>query len=106
MADTTVDTLQFNIPKDKPGTEIGIEYGCRYPDGTYQWREFKSSGGGTHSFERLIKGGSANVGTEYAWGELLKMKAKQASVDLEEYAAQHTLVKRTVILVTTEPEEV
>lgn len=104
MSDNTIHQLTVNVPIDGQGTHVGTIYGCRYPDGHIEWEQFTDYAGVKWGYETLATRDSSDV--HERWRTTLKRRAEAASIDLHDYRAGHTLLKRTVVLATTEPEAV
>jgi hypothetical protein len=108
MSDERITTKQIGVPDDTDGTHIQTEYGCRFPDGHHEWGSFTSNGNVPFAYASIIP----TSGKEYStramqeWRASLERKARSASIHPAEFIEEHTLVKRTVILVTTSAEEV
>lgn len=105
MAQNTGTTTNLTVKVKDQGAHTNIEtqYGMRYPDDRIRWTQDAEGTAVTIHFDRLAAGNSLTVSD---WHNLLGRRAQKASIDVEEYISQHTLVKRTIVLVTTEPEGV
>jgi hypothetical protein len=109
MSDTERNTIkQINVPDDTDGTHIVTEYGCRFPDGHHEWATFTAFNNQPFAYASIIVGSDKPFDTSAAnyWRRTLNKKAEAASIPADGFAEEHTFVKRTVILVTTAPEEV
>lgn len=96
------------IPDYNDGTHIATEYGCRYPDGTIRWRSWTDTGNIDWSYACIIPGSDVPFSADVArrWAKTLARRAEAANIQTSDYIEDHTFLKRTVILVTTAPEEV
>jgi hypothetical protein len=103
----TITQRQINIPDYTEGTHIAAEYGCRFPDGRVEWNTFTDYSNTPWGYGGLIPGSDQPYNTTAVerWGKTLRRKADAANIDPAEYVEAHTFIKRTVILVTTAPEE-
>jgi hypothetical protein len=99
--DTSTD-MTLKVHDYQPATDVITQYGMRYPDGTIKWGQSDSSLNPV-VFKHLQQGATNAV---RRWEESLAKRAKDASLDLEEYSGQHMLVKRTVVVAVTVNEEV
>lgn len=88
-----------------PSQHVATQYGMRYPNGAVRWTKTVVHGGQTIVFGGLREECQRYHDVEY-WNRDLKVRAADAMVDEGEYRAAHQLIKRTVIVVTTEAEEV
>jgi hypothetical protein len=103
--DPNVHQLTVNIPVDGEGTHVGSIHGCRYPDGHIEWERWTDYSGVGWSYETLAAKGS-NPDVERRWTKTLTQRAAAANIQLQTYIEDHVLLKRTVVLATTAPEEV
>jgi len=103
MSDTSIYALTVNVPVDGEGTHVGTVFGCRYPDGHIEWEKFTDYSGCTWNYETLATKKSPDVVSR--WTKTLKQRAQAANIQLETYIEDHVLLKRTVVLATTAPEE-
>ena len=71
-------------------------YGVRYPDGTIAW----------DSTQKVIEEAAKNENKKLHWQQRLREKAQDLHIDPEPYVAGHTIIRRTVIISATAPEEV
>lgn len=101
---TNTSTTNVTIAVDDHGTDTTVltQYGMRYPDGTVKWGNDGSSIGAI-DFGQLRAGHDDPVS---AWGRRLRERATVASLDVKTYADQHQLLKRTIVVAVTAPEEV
>lgn len=72
-------------------------YGVRYPDGTIRW-----DGNGSKACETAA---TSDDGLR-RWVNKLEEKAQELHIDPETYSNGHKLLRRTVIISATAPEEV
>lgn len=72
-------------------------YGVRYPDGEIRW---DSNGSKTYESAATTEAGLQQ------WVAKLEEKARELHIDPETYSNGHTLVRRTVIISATTPEDV
>jgi hypothetical protein len=103
-----ISSKNIGVPDDSHGTHIDTEYGCRFPDGHHEWGTFVDNGGVRHEYASIIPGSHREYSTRAMqhWQNMLTERAKRASIHPAEFIEEHTLIKRTVILVTTAAEEV
>ena len=94
-------TIAVTLDNDVPETSTATQFGMRYPDGSVKW---------THDhdaysiwFEEIANGRSSALED---WNKRLDRRAQEAMIDPESYADGHTLLKRSIIVVTTKAEEV
>lgn len=83
-------------------TAVVTQYGMRYPDGTIQWDKDDNTNY-TVRFDSIVAGNSV---TSMDWRRVLEKRAKTANIDVDDYASQHQLIKRTVVLAVTTAEDV
>lgn len=104
MTTKTTTDLTIKVSDYEVGTNITTQYGMRFPDGHISWTTVS----GTRSMERInvqfIHEGTH--GEPERWERSLKERASAARIDLDQYKEGHEVVKRTVILVTTDIEDV
>jgi hypothetical protein len=72
-------------------------YGVRYPDGTLYW---ETNGLTTY------RSAASSENARLHWEAKLRERARELHIDPDTYVAGHTLIKRTVIISSTAPEEV
>lgn len=105
MTDSTTQHVS-DIPDTGQHLEQSVQYGVKFPNGTIAWGKMSGTGGGkTINFEQIAQPDRLNQTTWRYWTEVLTERAKLALVPLEEYAEQHTFVKRTLIIAVTEHED-
>lgn len=102
--ETPTMSMTITVPTEQDGTHINTQYGIRFPDGHHEWGTVTDYSGISLAIEKIAAGGYND--TVQRWGKTLAKKAEAASIQASEYADAHTFLKRTVILVTTAPEEV
>lgn len=105
IGEQVVDTpkrteLKILVLDEGNATEIVNQYGMRYPDGKIRWT---SDGQFGYSFQQIAEGNDTAL---RGWEGFLTKAARQANIDPQGYIESHVPVKRTVILVTTAPEEI
>lgn len=103
MKDPNIHQLTVNVPIDGQGTHVGTIYGCRYPDGHIEWEKWTDYAGVGWGYEVLATQSGGDV--HHRWNTTLKKRAEAANIQLQTYIEDHTMLKRTVVLATTEPEE-
>lgn len=102
-----VHQLTVNVPIEGQGTHVGTIYGCRYPDGHIEWEKWSDYSNVGWSFEALVNiDVKDNSTVRERWHKTLKQRAEAANIPVSEYIEDHVLLKRTVVLATTAPEEV
>lgn len=102
MSNDTTTEMLFKVHDYKQDTTVITQYGMRYPDGKIKWGQEGSTLNPLY-FKSIHDGHSQQV---RVWNEALEKRAKEASVELESYAAGHRILKRTVIVAITGSEEV
>lgn len=101
MSTTTPLTVQ--VPDHEAKTVVETQYGMRFPDGTIGWSVIDGSRAGENiSVEGIYR---QNTNALIAWDRTRDAVADRAKMDRGEYANQHDIVKRTVILAVTTIEE-
>lgn len=90
--------LTIQIVDENVSIETHSMYGMRYPDGTVRWVNDQQV-----SFERLAEGDPAHSDR---WENHMRSRAHNASINFPEYKAGHQLIKRTITVAVTAPEEV
>ena len=111
MSEAQHPDYTFRIPDLGENIQQHTQHGMRNPDGTVVWGEMRYTfrNGNTRlvQFHRLDPSSEQHSsGCAMDWQTVLADRAKAANMDVDEYAAQHQLVKRTVILVATASEDV
>lgn len=95
--------MTIDVPDYTQGTTINTQYGMRFPDGTISWVTVPIPGLINPLKVQAIHDGRDS--SKDHWAASLKHRAEAARIDFDEYKEGHDIVKRTVILVTTDIEE-
>lgn len=97
----TKATISHTIEDESASVTSIQQYGMIYPDGTTIW------GGETSqwsvSFKLLAEG---NASADETWGKALASRARNAAIPLADYEKAHRLIRRTIVVAVTEPEDV
>ena len=94
-------TIAVTLDNDVPETSTVTQFGMLYPDGSVKWaydHDAYSIG-----FEDIANG---RISILEDWNKRLDRRAREAMIDPETYADGHTLLRRSIIVVTTKAEEV
>lgn len=91
----------FDIEDENPKIETLHQYGMTYPDGTIRWDH--DPGGRTVNFRKLAAGSTTE---DEDWGKLLEARAKAAAIPLADYEQAHQMIRRTITIAVTVPEDV
>jgi hypothetical protein len=102
MSDNT-QSFTLAVPTIDPTTIIQTQHGMRFPDGSIKWEQMSVAPGRTVVFAELSM--TARFHSDKYWDAYLKEQAQAAKLDLAKFTAEHQLVKRTIVIVTTEVED-
>lgn len=94
--------ITVDVPVHATGMTSITQYGMRYPDDTVVWVWEQDPRGDTH-FVDLANG---NYSATYNFTNRLKKRAESARLDVDQYIAEHQLLKRTIFVGTTDAEDV
>jgi hypothetical protein len=109
----TVNSGVLGIEVPKTGTAHvaqQTQYGVIWPDGTTTWQQIDRGMGTTPIYISDIVPDNGekqvNAWSAQCWDELLKTRAGQALLDVDDYRDMHRFVKRHLVLTVTAAEEV
>lgn len=88
----------IEIPDEEVAIQSHTGYGMRYPNGEVSW----GSDNGI-SFKLLAE---EVIGAKTQWVSLVARRAEGANINPVKYLEQHQLIKRTITVAITAPEEV
>lgn len=96
--------MTIKIDSEEQSIDQHTMYGMRYPNGEIRW-VFDAHTNRMHEV-RFAGLAASEFRDRQEWDELLTLRAQAAQLNMAEYKAQHQLVKRTVIVSITTPEDV
>lgn len=93
-------SITIRIANEDPRVDVHHEYGMRYPDGTIKWR------GDTDNYSTLFGAlAEGNAHQAEQWRKTLESRANAAKIDLHAYTAAHQLIRRSITIAVTAPED-
>lgn len=95
-------TVKIQLPDKETLTKTFTQYGMRYPDGEVRWVKDHPVGSTPVDFELLHERHPSSL---HVWDAHLQQRAAAANINLSEYREGHEALKRTVIVVVTDAEE-
>jgi hypothetical protein len=108
MSKPSATDLTFKVNDNTNDTNIRTQYGVRLPDGSHSWGAVEGNGRRVNiqgMFDPESRPSDRALFREH-WADYLKGQAQRANMDWQVYEQLHRFVKRTIILVVTENEEV
>ena len=102
MAEDSMMKLEVDVPVMSDGVVSVPQFGMRYPDGTIVWGADRH--GGRDIPFRDLAGNNGYV--KNLWNDALKERAERCKIELAAYKSSHQLLRRTVFIGTTKPEDV
>ena len=93
--------IKHTIEDEAPSVVTIHQYGMVYPNGTLIWGG--DNGSWSVSFKDLAE---HDERADENWGKMLESRARSAAIPLADYEKAHKLVRRSITIAVTAPEDV
>lgn len=104
----TTDNVTITVPNSEAKVTSETQYGVRFPNGQITWGIIDRGSSYRNVFISDLIPGATNKRSDRSesnWGEMLTNKADKAQISLDDYVKMHSLVKRTITIAVTAPED-